>query len=67
VKNKDGIFLITRGGEDRGEPHPSGSGTMHFVHLGSPSRLWSTAGARVYIYKLDAVQTKTVPPPPKPG
>lgn len=65
VKNKDGIFLITSRGEDRDEPHPSGSGTMHFVYLGCASPLWSATGARVYVYKLDAVQTKALLPPPK--
>jgi hypothetical protein len=65
VANKDAIFLLSGPGEDRDEPHPSGTGKMHFVHMGSRDKLWSTIGARVYLYKLDAVQTKAVLPPPK--
>jgi hypothetical protein len=65
IANKDAIFLLSGPGEDRDEPNPSGSGKMHFVHLGARTKLWSTMGARVYLYKLDAVQTKAVLPPPK--
>lgn len=65
VHNKDAIFLITAPGEDRDEPNPSGVGRMHFVHLGSAQKLWGTANARVYLYKLEAVQTKAVLPPPR--
>jgi hypothetical protein len=65
VANKDAIFLLSSQGEDRDEPNPSGTGKMHFIHLGSREKLWSTMGARVYLYKLDAVQTKAVLPPPK--
>jgi hypothetical protein len=62
VKKKDAIFLLTGRGQDRDEPNPSGAGTLHFVHLGSPARLWSAPGTRIYIYKLDAVQTRALLP-----
>jgi hypothetical protein len=65
VQNRDAVFLLTGPGEDRDEPHPGGAGKMHFVHLGSPVRLWSSAGCRVYIYKLEAVQTRAVLSPPR--
>jgi hypothetical protein len=65
IKKKDAIFLLTGQGEDRDEPNPSGEGRLHFVHLGQRGKLWSGAGARLYIYKLDAVQTKALLPPPK--
>lgn len=65
VANKDGVFLLTGPGEDRDEPHPSGTGKMHFVHLGSRDKLWTTMNARVYLYRLEAVQTKAILPPPK--
>ncbi len=68
VKKKDAIFLLTGRGLDRDELNPSGAGVLHFVHLGSKGRLWSTPGARIYIYKLDAVQTRALlPEPAKPG
>jgi hypothetical protein len=60
VKKKDAIFLLTGLGQDRDEPNPSGEGKLHFVHLGSPSRLWTAPGSRLYIYKLDAVQTRAL-------
>jgi hypothetical protein len=66
VANKDAIFLLTGAGEDRDEPNPSGTGKMHFVHLGLSHKLWSGVGARVYVYKLDSVQTRAILPPPKP-
>jgi hypothetical protein len=65
VANKDAIFLLSGPGEDRDEPHPSGAGRMHFVYLGAKGRLWSSKSARVYLYKLEAVQTKAVLGPPK--
>jgi hypothetical protein len=64
VRKKDAIFLLTGRGADRDEPNPSGAGTLHFVHLGSPFRLWSAPGARIYVYKLDAVQTRALLPEP---
>jgi hypothetical protein len=69
VKKKDALFLLTRAGEDRDEPNPAGEGRLHFVHLGvqggASARLWSTPGSaqRIYIYKLDAVQTRALLPP----
>jgi hypothetical protein len=62
VKKKDAIFLLTGAGEDRDEPNPAGEGKLHFIHLGvsgASARLWAS-GQRVYIYKLDAVQTRAL-------
>jgi hypothetical protein len=70
VKKKDAIFLLSASGEDRDEPNPAGEGRIHFVHLGvaqaagHAGRLWSTPGQRIYVYKLDAVQTRALLPPP---
>jgi hypothetical protein len=64
VKKKDAVFLLTGKGSDRDEPNPSGAGTLHFVHLGSSGRLWSMRGSRIYIYKLDGVQTRALLPEP---
>jgi hypothetical protein len=65
VKKKDALFLLTRGGEDRDEPNPAGDGRLHFIHLGhgggATFRLWSAPGQRIYVYKLDAVQTRSLP------
>jgi hypothetical protein len=63
VKKKDALFLLTGSGEDRDEPNPTGEGKLHFVHLGHAGRLWETPGQRIYIYKLDAVQTRALLPP----
>jgi hypothetical protein len=68
VKKKDALFLLTGPGEDHDEPNPAGAGTLHFVYLGlrpregeGPfARLWAGRGQRVYIYKLDAVQTRAI-------
>jgi hypothetical protein len=65
VKKKDAIFLLTGSGDDRDEPNPSGEGRLHFVHLGSEARLWTAPGSRIYIYKLDAVQTRALLPTKK--
>jgi hypothetical protein len=65
VKKKDAIFLLTGQGRDRDEPNPSGEGRLHFVHLGSPARLWTAPGVRIHIYKLDAVQTRALLPAKK--
>jgi hypothetical protein len=64
VKKKDALFLLTGPGEDRDEPNPAGEGKLHFVHLGvRGARLWASPGQRIYIYKLDAVQTRALLPP----
>jgi hypothetical protein len=65
VKKKDAIFLLTGPGQDRDEPNPSGEGKLHFVHLGSSTRLWTAPGSRIYVYKLDAVQTRALLPAKK--
>jgi hypothetical protein len=65
VKKKDAIFLLTGTGQDRDEANPSGEGRLHFVHLGSSTRLWTAPGSRVYLYKLEAVQTRALLPAKK--
>jgi hypothetical protein len=67
VRKKDALFLLSAPGEDRDEPNPSGEGKLHFVHLGlarpgQGARLWSTPGQHIYIYKLEAVQTRALLP-----
>jgi hypothetical protein len=56
VQAKDGIFLITSEGENESRPHPSGTGQMHFVHLGLKESLVARGLRRLYIYRLDGVQ-----------
>ncbi|GAC1584326.1 MAG: hypothetical protein NVS3B20_14310 [Polyangiales bacterium] len=59
VAVKDGIFLVSAEGTDRAEPHPGGTGTIHIVHLGQTGELWRGV-AKVYLYRLDGMQTKGV-------
>ncbi len=60
IKVEDGLFLISGPGVDHAAPHPSGKGSIHFVHLGSAERLWDRALVKIYVYRLDGVQMKTV-------
>jgi len=60
IRIEDGIFLITGVGEDRAAKHPNGKGTIHFVHLGSPERLWDKGLVKIYVYRLEGVQMKTL-------
>ncbi len=60
VKVEDGLFLITGPGQDHAAPHPNGKGSIHFVHLGSPERLWDKGLARIYVYRLEGVQMKSL-------
>jgi hypothetical protein len=60
VSAEDGVFLITAPGEDRSAPNPSGKGSIHFIHLGSPRRLWDRGLVKVYVYRLEGVQFKAV-------
>ena len=60
VKAEDGIFLISSPGEDRSVPHPEGKGTIHFIHLGAPRRLWDRGLVKVYVYRLEGVQFKAL-------
>jgi hypothetical protein len=67
VKVEDGLFVITGAGEDHAVPHPNGKGSIHFVHLGAPGRLWDTGAARIYVYRLDGVQMKSLAQKGRPG
>jgi hypothetical protein len=60
VKVEDGLFLVTGPGEDHAAPHPSGKGSIHFIHLGSPERLWDKGVGKIYVYRLEGVQMKTL-------
>jgi hypothetical protein len=60
IKVEDGLFLISGAGEDRTVPHPNGKGSIHFVHLGAVERLWDRGIAKIYVYRLDGVQVKSV-------
>ena len=58
VKSGEGVFVITGSGEDESVAHPGGSGQMHFVHLGRPSRLFERGITKLYVYRLEGVQVK---------
>ena len=60
IAAKDGLFIVTGPGEDRAEPHPQGKGTIHIVHLGSTTPIWTGPIARAYVYRLEGVQSKAV-------
>jgi hypothetical protein len=60
VKPGDGIFLVTGEGEDSATPHPEGKGSMHFVHLGVPGKLWDRGLVKLYVYRLEGVQMKNL-------
>jgi hypothetical protein len=60
IKVDDGIFLITGPGDDHATPHPNGKGSIHFVHLGSADRLWDKGLVKIYVYRLEGVQMKSV-------
>jgi hypothetical protein len=60
VKPEDGLFLITGPGSDRSVPHPNGKGSIHFIHLGSPARLWDKGLVKIYVYRLEGVQFKNL-------
>jgi hypothetical protein len=60
VKPEDGLFLITSAGSDHSAPHPNGKGSIHFVHLNSPRALWDKGITKIYIYRLEGVQFKSV-------
>jgi len=55
IAPRDGIFIVTGEGTDRTEPHPTGRGMVHLVHLGLRGPLW-TGPARPHLYRLDAMQ-----------
>lgn len=56
VKAGEGVFLISAAGEDRSEPHPAGTGRMHFVHLGTERSLVTAGLSKLFVYRLDGVQ-----------
>jgi hypothetical protein len=58
VKAKEGVFLVATSGQDTSEPHPSGNGRMHIVHLDLQTPL--SAVGRLYIYRLEGVQIKAL-------
>jgi hypothetical protein len=60
VKVEDGLFLVTGSGDDHAVPHPNGKGSIHFIHLGSPERLWDKSVVKLYVYRLEGVQVKTL-------
>ncbi len=61
VKVEDGLFLVTGMGNDHALPHPNGKGgQIHFVHLGSPQPLWNKGLAKIYVYRLEGVQYKSL-------
>jgi hypothetical protein len=60
VKVEDGLFLISGPGNDHALPHPNGKGSIHFVHLGAPGRLWDKGMVKIYLYRLDGVQFKNL-------
>jgi hypothetical protein len=60
VKVEDGLFLVTGPGTDSSVPHPSGKGSIHFVHLGAPGLLWDEGLRKIYVYRLDGVQFKSL-------
>jgi hypothetical protein len=60
VRSKDGLFLVTGPGTDTSTPHPDGKGTIHFIHLGLTHNLWDKGLTKIYVYRLDGVQLKSL-------
>jgi hypothetical protein len=60
VKVEDGIFLVSGPGTDAAVPNPNGKSMIHFVHLGSPTPLWDKGMVKLYVYRLDGVQFKSL-------
>ena len=60
VKVEDGLFLVTGSGTDHSAPHPNGKGSIHFIHLNSPTPLWDKGLVKIYVYRLDGVQFKSL-------
>jgi hypothetical protein len=60
VKVEDGLFLVSGPGQDRAVPHPRGKGSIHFVHLGAAERLWDSGQRKIYVYRLEGVQMKSL-------
>lgn len=60
VKAEDGIFLITGMGADSSVNNPNGKSMIHFIHLGSPERLWDKGLVKIYVYRLEGMQLKNL-------
>ena len=60
VKPEDGLFLITGAGDDHSVPHPNKKGSIHFIYLHSPRRLWDKMVTKIHIYRLEGVQFKSL-------
>lgn len=60
VKVEDGIFLASGPGDDSTVPNPNGKSRIHFIHLGSPERLWDKGLVKIYVYRLEGVQFKSL-------
>lgn len=60
VKVEDGIFLVTGPGNDHAIPHPNGKSQIHFVHLGVHGKLWDKGLVKIYVYRLEGVQMKSL-------
>jgi hypothetical protein len=67
VAVEDGIFLVSGPGTDSSVPHPNGKGKIHFLHLSASGRLWDKGIVKLYIYRLDGVQMKSVAEKKVPG
>jgi hypothetical protein len=60
VKVEDGIFMVSGPGDDHAVPHPGGKGSIHFIHLCSPQRIWDRGLVKIYVYRLEGVQFKNL-------
>ena len=60
VSAEDGIFLVSGGGTDSAVPNPSGKGQIHFIHLHAKEPLWNKGLVKIYIYRLEGVQLKSL-------
>src|SRR5262249_54818179 len=60
VKRNDGIFLCTGAGENTSTPHPDGNGPTHTGHPGVSARLWDKGLVKIYVYRLEGVQMKSL-------
>jgi hypothetical protein len=68
VKPGEGVCLVSKGGKNESLPHPAGGGKkMHFVHLGLKPPIYREGLSRLYVYRLDGVQLRQLPPPKEDG
>jgi hypothetical protein len=47
-------------GHDHAAPHPNGKGSIHFIHLGSSEPLWDKGLVKIYVYRLEGMQMKSL-------